>query len=212
KPGDPVELISQTVFDHTVSSLDRARKTYDVSALNEAVDYLYSASYVTFVGFGASSIIAQDAEQKGGLFEVHCTAPLDAHQQIMAACMAEPGSVFFLISNTGNNGIVLEIADLARQHGATIIGLTGDHKTPLVEYCDVALVAKTYEDTEVFTPMVSRLAGLVVIDVLSAAVAARRGTAHLERVRTMKAELAQFRSAPTHGGTAAEESQRNPHS
>src|SRR5699024_1902071 len=70
KPGDPVELISQTVFDHTVSSLDRARKTYDVSALNEAVDYLYSASYVTFVGFGASSIIAQDAEQKGGLFGV----------------------------------------------------------------------------------------------------------------------------------------------
>ena len=123
-----------------------------------------------------------------------CSAPLDAHQQIMAASMSEPGSVFFVISNTGNTDIVLEVAALARRHGATVIGLTGD-QTPLVPYCDVALIAKTYEDTEVYTPMVSRLAGLVVIDILSTAVAAKRGSQHLDRIRTMKVELARFRSS-----------------
>ncbi|QFG70367.1 SIS domain-containing protein [Ornithinimicrobium pratense] len=196
EPGDSVETMAQKVFDHTISSLDRARKTYDPEALSKAVDYLAAATSVTFIGFGASSIIAQDAEQKGGLFGVPCSAPLDAHQQVMAASMCEPGCVFFIISNTGNTGIVLEVAELARRHGATIIGLTGG-QTPLVPFCDVALIAKTYEDTEVFTPMVSRLAGLVVIDILATAVVVKKGPQHLDRVRTMKRELARFRASKT---------------
>lgn len=194
--GDSVEIMAQKVFDHTISSLDRARKTYDAAALALAVDHLVAATSVTFIGFGASSIIAQDAEQKSGLFGVPCSAPTDAHQQFMAASMCEPGSVFFIISNTGNTEIVLEVAELARRYGATVIGLTGG-QTPLVPYCDVALIAKTYEDTEVFTPTVSRLAGLVVIDILATAVAAKLGTHHLDRVRTMKRELGRFRAGKT---------------
>lgn len=194
--GDTVEIMAQKVFDHTISSLDRARKTYDAAALTLAVDHLTAATSVTFIGFGASSIIAQDAEQKAGLFGVPCSAPPDAHQQFMAASMCGPGSVFFIISNTGNTEIVLEVAELARKYGAIVIGLTGG-QTPLVPYCDVALIAKTYEDTEVFTPTVSRLAGLVVIDILATAVAAKRGAQHLERVRTMKRELGRFRAGKT---------------
>lgn len=196
--GDSVELMAQKMFDHAISSLDRARKTYDPVALGEAVDHLAAATAVTFIGFGASSIIAQDAEQKSGLFGVPCSAPLDAHQQIMAASMCEPGAVFFVISHTGNTATVLEVAELARRHGATIIGLTGD-QTPLVPYCDVALIAKTYEDTEMSTPMVSRLACLVVIDILANAVAAKHGAQHLDRVRSMKRDLARFRASKDHG-------------
>lgn len=192
--GDSVETMAKKAFDHTISSLDLARKTYDPLAIGEAVYQLSAARSITFVGFGASGIIALDAEQKSGLFGVPCSAPADAHQQIMAASMCVPGDVFFAISNTGTTAIILEVVELARERGATIIGLTGG-ETPLADHSDVVLLAKTYEDTELFTPTVSRLVGLVIIDILATAVAARRGPQHLDRVRAMKRELARFRTS-----------------
>lgn len=190
---DSTAVMAKKAFDHTISSLDLARKTHDPAAIGQAVDVLAAATNVTFIGFGASGIIAQDAEQKSGLFGVPCSAPADAHQQVMAASMCDPGAVFFIISHTGRTALALEVADIARRHGAKVIGLTGG-QTPLVDHCDVALIIQTYEDTELFTPMVSRLAGLVVIDILATAVAAKKGAPHLDRVRTMKSELARFRS------------------
>ena len=42
---------------------------------------------------------------------------------------------------------------------------------------------------------VSRLAGLVVIDVIATGVSIRRGTAAAERIQAMKTELSQMRGA-----------------
>jgi RpiR family carbohydrate utilization transcriptional regulator len=68
-----------------------------------------------------------------------------------------------------------------------------------VELADVALVVRTFEDTDIYTPTVSRLAGLVLVDILATSVAVRRGGEHLERLRGMKEALARFRgSAPDH--------------
>ncbi|WP_297747392.1 SIS domain-containing protein [uncultured Tessaracoccus sp.] len=190
--GDSVGVMTKKVFDHSISSLALARRTHSEQAIERAVECMAAADSLTFIGFGASGIIAQDAEQKSGLFGVPCAAPQDAHQQIMAASMARPGAVFFVISNTGTSATVREVAQLARRNGATVIGLMGD-QTPLAEDCDIVLISKTYEDTQLFTPMVSRLAGLVMIDVLATAVAAKRGSDHLDRLRAMKRHLADFR-------------------
>ena len=202
--SDSLDDISKKVFDHSISSLALARQTYDAKAIERAVDLMADAMSLTFIGFGASGIIAQDAEQKSGLFGIPCSAPIDAHQQVMAAAMCSPGDVFLLISNTGSTEIVLEVGELARRHGATTIALTGDPEAPLAQSCDVVLIANTYEDTDVFTPTVSRLAGLVLVDILTAAVAARRGTAHLQRLQRMKQDLLTFRI----GGTGDEKAPR----
>lgn len=192
--GDTVSELAGKMFDHTISSLDRTRKTFDADALSAAVDALVAARSIMWVGFGASNIIAQDAEQKATLFGVPCTAPVDAHQQFMAASMADPDTVVVAISNTGRTQSVIEVARQARSRGATVIALTGD-RTPLVDHCDIAIIAKTFEDTEMFTPSVSRLAGLAVIDILATGVAVRRGPRHLDRIREMKKDLADFRKS-----------------
>jgi RpiR family carbohydrate utilization transcriptional regulator len=190
---DPLPTLTTKIFDHTISSLDRARRSLDAEAVGAAVEALCSASSVLFVGFGASSIIAQDAEQKFALFGVPCSAPIDPHQQFMAASMSGPGSVMVAISNTGRTDTVIQVAAQAKSRGVTVIGMTGAN-TPLLEYCDIGLIVKTFEDTDLFTPTVSRLAGLVVVDILATAVAMRRGPDHLEKLRAMKADLTSFRT------------------
>ena len=53
----------------------------------QAVDVLVAARRIEFFGFGASGIVAIDAQQKFPLFGVPCVAELDSHQQVMVASM-----------------------------------------------------------------------------------------------------------------------------
>jgi RpiR family carbohydrate utilization transcriptional regulator len=149
---------------------------------------------VLFVGLGASGIIAQDALQQAVLFGVPCAAPVDLHQQYMSASMCHPGSVLVAISNTGRTTAILDIAAQAKRRGARVIGVTGG-PGPLLEMADVGVVLRTFEDTDIYTPTISRLAGLVLIDVLATAVAVRRGPEHLERLGQMKEALSSFRGS-----------------
>jgi RpiR family carbohydrate utilization transcriptional regulator len=193
-PDDPVEAMAGKIFDHTLSSLDRTRRSLDTAAVAAAVETLVRATSVLFVGLGASGIIAQDALQHAVLFGVPCNAPVDLHQQYMAAAMCGPGEVIVAISNTGRTTSVLEVTERAKRGGASVIAVTGG-PGPLADLADVAIVLRTFEDTDIYTPTVSRLAGLVLIDVLATAVAVRRGPAHLERLREMKEALSVFRGS-----------------
>lgn len=191
---DSVDDMAIKIFDHTLSSLDRARKSLDTAEVASAVDALLVTERVLFVGLGASGMIAQDALQQAVLFGVPCAAPIDLHQQFMAASMLSPGSVLIAISNTGRTRSILDIAAVGKEQGATLIAMVGG-PSPLATAADIALILLTFEDTNTYTPTVSRLAGLVLIDVLATAVALRRGPAHLDNLRRMKESLSVFRGS-----------------
>jgi RpiR family carbohydrate utilization transcriptional regulator len=146
-----------------------------------------------FLGHGASHIVAQDAAQKFPLFGVPCSAPGDTHQQYMMASMATEGVVVTLISNTGHTASILELARISKDNGASVIGMAGA-QSPLTEIVDVALIVETLENTDLFTPTISRIASLVLIDVLSTGVALLRPDSHVSRIQKMKASLADLRT------------------
>lgn len=193
--------LAEKIFDHTISSLDRARRTLDADATERAIEAILGSSDMLFVGFGASGIIAQDAQQKFPLFGVPCHAPADFHQQFIAATMSGPATVVVAISNTGHTEQTMAVAGAAKRAGATVVSITG-RVSPLSELADIPLVVRTFEDTDIYTPSTSRLAGLVVVDVLSTGVALRRPAEHNAAIRRMKSELAAMRQAdnPEHSG------------
>jgi RpiR family carbohydrate utilization transcriptional regulator len=189
---DPPEAVVEKIFDYTISSLDWARHHLDKQALGEAIAILEAARTIEFFGFGASGIVAQDAQQKFPLFGVPCRAEPDSHQQVMVASMMRAGDVAVAISNTGRTRAILEVARTARENGARVVGITGA-ASPLSAYCDVTLVVETLDNTNIYTPTISRIAALVVIDVLSTAVALRRTGEYLERFQRMKRRLNELR-------------------
>ena len=190
---DSATELVEKLFDHSISSLDRARRSLDRAAVETAIGVLAGAAEVLFVGFGASGIVAQDAQQKFPLFGVPCQAPADAHQQFIAATMSGPRCVTFAISHTGRTPETIRVAAAAKGAGATVIAMTGQ-PGPLLEVADVGLVVRTFEDTDSYTPTISRLAGLVVIDILATGVLLRRGPDGVQRLRAMKRQLAVMRS------------------
>lgn len=69
-----------------------------------------------------------------------------------------------------------------------MIALVGDDG-PLARAADVVVRTSTFEDTEVYTPTVSRIAELVVIDVLASLVALKKPDERARRVSAMKEAL-----------------------
>ena len=191
--GDPPEEVARKVFDYTMTSLDWARHRLDMAQMNAAVDLILEASHIEFFGFGASAIVAQDLQQKFPLFGIPCNATMDSHQQLMAASMMRPGAVAVAISNTGGTRSIIELARLAREQGAKVITMTGSMDSALVNYADVVINVETLDNTDVFTPTTSRIAALVVADILSTLVARRLGAEHNKRLVRMKRFLSQMR-------------------
>jgi DNA-binding MurR/RpiR family transcriptional regulator len=107
--------------------------------------------------------------------------------------MLKPGDAVVAISNTGSTRSLIEVARTARERGASVIVITGSN-SPLTSFSDVAVIAETLENTDVYTPTTSRLAALVIIDILSTSVALRKGDAHMLAVLDMKKRLADMRS------------------
>src|SRR5882724_2121553 len=136
---DSLSGVSDKIFEYTLSSLDWARQHLDRDALRQAVAILAAARSIEFFGYGASGIVARDAEQKFPLFGVPCRAQADFHQQIMAASMMKRGDVALVISNTGRTKQIVEVAEIARAHDAKVIGLVGA-EGPVSAQCDVTLL------------------------------------------------------------------------
>ena len=190
---DTPRSIAGKLFDFTATSLERTRNSLDPDAIDQAVELLASATRIEFFGFGASGIVALDAQQKFPLFGVPCGANQDSHQQLITASMLRPGEVMFAISNTGTTLSLIEITRVARERGARVIVLTGS-RSPICQHADVALIAESLDNTDLYTPTISRLSALVVIDILSVSVALRRGDGHARDISEMKKQLAEMRS------------------
>ena len=70
----------------------------------------------------------------------------------------------------------------------TVIGIT----TPgsqLAEHCSLVIGVETAEDNDIYTPAVSRLLHLVVIDLLATGVTLKRGPDFVEHLKKMKNSL-----------------------
>ena len=191
--ADTPRALADKVFDYTMTSLDWARTQLDHQAVAQAIELLTAAKRIEFFGFGASWVVAADAQQKFPLFGVPCLVHADSHQQFIAASMMQPGDVAVAISNTGQTASLLEVIRAAREMGATVIGISG-RAGPMSRLCNLLLVVETLENTDIYTPMISRLAALVLVDILSVGVAMRRGGEHQARIAGMKRRLSAMRS------------------
>ncbi len=169
------------VLDNAVSTFLTYRNHAASHAFERAIAALAQAGRagrrIEFHGVGNSGIVAQDAQHKFFRLGVNAAAVSDAHVQVMSATMLGPGDCLVIISNSGRSADLLDSAEIARKRGATLIAITASG-SPLAQLGQgsthqVLLAVDHPEDYERYSPMVSRLLHLVVIDILVTGVALR---------------------------------------
>ncbi|MFB9846526.1 MurR/RpiR family transcriptional regulator [Oceanisphaera arctica] len=182
---DGPESYTAKIFESSMACLDSARNTLDPQAVNRCVDLLTQAKKLSFFGLGASSAVAHDAMNKFFRFNVPVLCFDDVVMMRMSCINNSEGDVVVLISHTGRTKALVEIAQLARQNDAIVIGLTAKD-SPLARECTMVLTMEVPEDTDIYLPMASRLAQMVLIDVLATGFILRRGSKFRENLRKVK--------------------------
>jgi RpiR family carbohydrate utilization transcriptional regulator len=192
RQDDPTADVAVKIFDRSIATLIRVRNQIDAAAAERAIGILAAAHKVEFYGLGNSGITAEDAQHKFFRLGVHTVSYSDPHVHGMAATMLQPGDAVVAISNTGRTIDLLHTVELARESGADIVGITASG-SPLAKLCTVCLFADVDEDPDVYSPMTSRIAHLVLIDVLAVGVALKRGPALLQQLEISKRSLREKR-------------------
>jgi RpiR family transcriptional regulator, carbohydrate utilization regulator len=187
-PNDSVAEVAAKVFGKAARTLLQVRSQLDPARLETAISLLCGARRVECYGLGSSGIVAADAQHKLFRLGFPSVAYSDAHVHGMAATMLRPGDVVMAFSASGRTVDLISSVDLARESGADVIGITA-LGAPLAARCTVALELLVDEDTDIYTPMTTRLAQLTVVDTLVVGVALRQGPELLTRLQRAKDSL-----------------------
>jgi len=193
---DKTSDIAVKVIDNTVAAFLRYRNDASSFALEHAAQALATTQKtnrrIEFYGAGNSGIVAQDAQHKFFRLGVNAIAYSDGHMQVMSATMLQPGDCAVIISNSGRTRDLMDACDIAKKQGATTIVITASG-SPLASAGHIHLTADHPEGYDKYSPMVSRLLHLLIIDILATTVALRIGEALQPALRDMKKNLSNKR-------------------
>lgn len=188
KPSD----IIVKVVDNAVSAMLKYRNDATSPAFDRAMTAMAATGKaggrIEFYGVGNSGIVAQDAQHKFFRLGVNAVALSDGHVQVMSATMLKAGDCAVIISNSGRSKDLIDAAEIAQSKGATLIVITAS-ASPLAQLAQagghIVLAADHPEDFDRYSPMVSRLLHLIIIDILTTGVALRLG----QQLRPMLQEI-----------------------
>ena len=189
---DDSSVVIHKIMTSIQNSIQSLANSIRPEALNRAADLITNAKSVNFFGMGASSSVALDAQHKFFRFGIPTIAHTDFINQRMICSMLDQQDVAVFISYTGRTDALITNAELAKARGASIIGITSQTSL-LAEQCDVVLNAVGNEDTDLFTPMTSRIIHLAVIDMLATNVALKLGESVEDNIKSIKKNLAATR-------------------
>ena len=187
-PNDDVASYTPKIIDSTINTLASVRDKISYARVNQVVDKLIQAKRIYFFGLGASGSVARDAEHKFFRFNLPVSSHEDVLMQRMLASTGVAGDVFFIVSHTGRTKEVVEVAEIARKNGSTVIGLTAP-ESPLAAMCTLAMDVDVPENTDEYMPMASRIVHLVILDVLATGMTLRRGPDFLPHLEKIKGSL-----------------------
>jgi RpiR family transcriptional regulator, carbohydrate utilization regulator len=189
---DKTSDIAVKVIDNTVAAFLKYRNDASSFALEQAAKALAATQTtnrrIEFYGVGNSGIVAQDAQHKFFRLGVNAIAYSDGHMQVMSVSMLQPGDCVVIISNSGRTRDLMDACDIARKRGATTIVITASG-SPLASAGHIHLTADHPEGYDKYSPMVSRLLHLLIIDILATTVALRIGEGLQPTLRDMKNNL-----------------------
>ncbi len=170
---DTLESIADKIFYINSKALEDTRMVINLEQMELAIDAIERAETIDIYGAGGSFITAENARTRFYRIGKRCIVFNDPNQQAVSASLLGPGDVAIGISNSGRTISTVRALKGARESGATTICITSYEQTPITRHADIVLLTSTQDSQFFQESMVSRLAQIVVVDVLYAGLAVR---------------------------------------
>ncbi|QSN60829.1 MULTISPECIES: MurR/RpiR family transcriptional regulator [unclassified Caballeronia] len=185
RSDEPAAGVAAKVLDRTIGALIAVRNSLSSDSVAAAIAILSDARRIEFYGAGGSGIAALDMQHKFFRLGVPSVAYADPHTYTTSAALLGPGDVVVAISNTGRTKDILDACKSALNGGAKVIAITHGN-SPLARLASVGLFANVDEDTDIFSPMTSRVSHLAIGDILAVGLALARGPQLAEKLAEAK--------------------------
>lgn len=166
KPGDTTADVATKVFDTLLGRLGAIRNSLDIDSLDAATKVLGDADKIEFYGLGISGRVAIDAYHKFYRLGRKCIAYTDVEMLHMSARSLTDRDAVVVISNSGETRELLLVVQAAKRTGATIVAVTGAG-TSLADLAAVTVPVDPLELGSIHSPLISRVAHLLVLDILA---------------------------------------------
>lgn len=163
--SSPIEM-AQAVFASSMKSLQDTLAVMDEEALGQAARLVLDCRKLSFHGLGGSAIVAADSFHKFLRSPKEVSYVSEFHMQLMEASHATRDDCAILFSHTGRCEQTIQIAQLLKKRGASIIVITGSPASPLAKMADVSLITVADETEYRSESLSSRIAQLAIIDSL----------------------------------------------
>jgi len=159
------------IQQNSILAIQDTAEMLDPDSLEDAAKAILNAQTVRIFGVGASGMVGYDLHSKLMRINKNSYFCTDHHNQLTYAASMTERDVAVLISMSGTTSEVLEILSLLKRSNIPTIALTKYSKTPLAMNADIVLYVSAPEITMRSGATSSRLAQLMVIDMLFTAVA-----------------------------------------
>jgi len=178
-----------SVYDDIKSTLDYNARLVTEAVIKPAVKELGKARQVLIFGVGGgSTVMAQECQHRFFRLGLAATAYSDPMLMRMAASTISSNDVVLCLSLGGYSPDVEESAAIAKEYGATLLGITVAD-SPLGKTVDHLIPIEPIETDYIFKPSAARYVMLAAIDVLSTELAVSRKRKSREALRRLKHTL-----------------------
>lgn len=166
-----VEQMIETVKNGSIQAIEDTSRLLEPETIREVATKIIRADSVKLFGVGASALVAEDLYAKLLRIGMNVVSSNDFHVQLTYAANLTPRDVAIFFSHSGVTKEVVEMMKIAKSSGATLVSVTQFGKHPLVSMADYALYTSCPEVYRRSGAMSSRIAQLILVDVLYTAVA-----------------------------------------
>ncbi len=169
--GDSAETIINKLFQLYERSFADTKKLFLEADLEKCTAMLRKASRIYFFGFGASAVVAGDAELKFNRINYNTRALVESHSQHTTAAVLGPEDLVVALSHSGRTTDLISSLEIVRENGVPVIAITSNLNSPVAKNADEVILFASRETPFRGSAIASRLAQMAAIDVLFLGVA-----------------------------------------
>jgi DNA-binding MurR/RpiR family transcriptional regulator len=167
------DRVIQSVIAQSQRGLSLLASVLDPASVEAAATAILGASMTILFGVGASGVVAYDFLQKLLRVGLASSYTADTDLQVTAASMLKTSDLAFVVSYSGENAAMCEVARQARGRGVKVVTLTMDAPNTISSLADIRLLVPASERIYRQGAVTSRINQLTVVDILYSIIVSR---------------------------------------
>lgn len=155
----------ENILANKIEELTQTIRMIDEFTLNKVLEIFKTAGCVQFAAVGNTLPVALDGSYKFNQLGIKSVAISIWETQLGYTLNVDKTDVIVIISNSGASKHLVSLAQVAKERGATIIGITNSENSSIAKLSDYHIITATRERLFMDEYCFSRISAMTVIEV-----------------------------------------------